>query len=145
MIRPYMLLSATVLALTLLGSRSARAQDVTENVSNEQMESILKGMGLEYVKKENTFTFELSGYGVALTNHQKNCLLYSYSKTPCSLRKINQWNKEKRFSRAYLDDDGDPCIEADLEFDGGVTRKAICEWIKTFRSSVRTLCRVHCG
>jgi CHAT domain-containing protein/tetratricopeptide (TPR) repeat protein len=132
-----MLLSATVLALTLLGSRSARAQDVTENVSNEQMESILKGMGLEYVKKENTFTFELSGYGVALTNHQKNCLLYSYSKTPCSLRKINQWNKEKRFSRAYLDDDGDPCIEADLEFDGGVTRKAICEWIKTFRSSVR--------
>ncbi|SOC13991.1 YbjN domain-containing protein [Rhodobacter maris] len=39
---------------------------------------------------------------------------------PMSAWKINEWNRTKRFGKAYLDDEGDPYIEYDvnLDFDG---------------------------
>ena len=41
------------------------------------------------------------------------------------LDKINEWNRSKRFSRAYLDADGDAVVEMDLNLRGGVTRDNI--------------------
>jgi len=37
-----------------------------------------------------------------------------------SALKINEWNREKRFTKAYIDDEGDPFMEMDvnLDFDG---------------------------
>jgi hypothetical protein len=37
-----------------------------------------------------------------------------------SALKINEWNREKRFAKAYIDDEGDPFLEMDinLDFDG---------------------------
>lgn len=34
--------------------------------------------------------------------------------------KINEWNRDKRFAKAYIDDEGDPFLEMDinLDFDG---------------------------
>jgi hypothetical protein len=41
-------------------------------------------------------------------------------KTPMSATKVNEWNRNKRFGKAYIDDDGDPFLEMDvnLDFDG---------------------------
>jgi len=40
--------------------------------------------------------------------------------TGISALKINEWNRDKRFSKAYIDDEGDPFLEMDvnLDFDG---------------------------
>jgi len=38
-----------------------------------------------------------------------------------SLEAINEWNYNKRFSRAYLDTDLDACVEMDLDLVKGVT------------------------
>ncbi len=37
-----------------------------------------------------------------------------------SALKVNEWNREKRFAKAYIDDEGDPFLEMDvnLDFDG---------------------------
>lgn len=37
-----------------------------------------------------------------------------------SALKVNEWNREKRFTKAYIDDEGDPFMEMDvnLDFDG---------------------------
>jgi len=44
----------------------------------------------------------------------------SYEVKPAvTLDKINQWNREQRFGRAYLDKDGDPVVEMDLDLDDG--------------------------
>jgi Putative bacterial sensory transduction regulator len=41
-----------------------------------------------------------------------------------SLQKINAWNQNNRFGRAYLDDEGDPHIEMDVDLDdGGMSRE----------------------
>lgn len=47
------------------------------------------------------------------------------------LRHMNQWNKRYRFSKAYLDDDGDPLLEADLELTG-VTRETVVKFVQNF-------------
>jgi len=51
-----------------------------------------------------------------------------------SLKQINEWNRTKRFGRAYLDSEGDPHIEYDLDFEGGVSETVIDEGLKTFRA-----------
>ena len=41
-----------------------------------------------------------------------------------TLEKINEWNMNNRFGRAYLDDEGDPIVEMDVDLDdGGLSRE----------------------
>lgn len=39
-----------------------------------------------------------------------------------SLEKVNEWNKSKRYSRCYLDKDGEPVLQLDLDLAGGITK-----------------------
>jgi Putative bacterial sensory transduction regulator len=40
-----------------------------------------------------------------------------------SLDKVNEWNKAKRFAKAYIDSDGDLALDMDINLAHGVTRK----------------------
>lgn len=42
-----------------------------------------------------------------------------------TLSHINSWNRERRFGRAYLDDEMDPFVEYDVDFEVGATTEAI--------------------
>jgi hypothetical protein len=44
-----------------------------------------------------------------------------------SLEKLNEWNRTKRFGRAYRDNEGDPVIEMDVDMDDGGMSKALFE------------------
>uniref|UniRef100_A0A831XFY5 YbjN domain-containing protein n=1 Tax=Thermus islandicus TaxID=540988 RepID=A0A831XFY5_9DEIN len=56
---------------------------------------------------------------------------------PTTLERINAWNWEHRFSRAYLDADGDPALEADLDLSGEVAEGAIRAFLDLFEKSLR--------
>ena len=49
---------------------------------------------------------------------------------PTELARINEWNRGKRFGKAYLDEEGDPFIEYDLTFEGGVSRSNVSAALK---------------
>lgn len=52
-----------------------------------------------------------------------------------SLDKINKWNKDKRFARAYKDDEGDPVLEMDVDLDfAGIPRENVGETFNTWAS-----------
>jgi hypothetical protein len=57
-------------------------------------------------------------------------------RNPPSLERINAWNREKRFSRAYLLDDGDPVLESNLSLTGGVTLEAVVFFLKFFEENL---------
>jgi hypothetical protein len=57
------------------------------------------------------------------------------------LAKVNAWNKTKRFSRSYLDDDDHVCLELDLDLAGGVTPDRVRDFLKTCRSAFQLWCR----
>jgi hypothetical protein len=49
--------------------------------------------------------------------------------------RINEWNRKKRWSKAYLDKDGDPNISFDINLRDGVARgnleTDIGRWVET--------------
>lgn len=43
------------------------------------------------------------------------------------IARMNEWNRTKRFSRVYIDNEGDPVIELDLDLDDGGMSRALFE------------------
>jgi hypothetical protein len=64
-------------------------------------------------------------------------LYYGVGGVRCPFEPINQWNKEHRHSRAYLDDEQDPVIESDLLSDGGLSQAKLEMFVRTFQVSAR--------
>jgi hypothetical protein len=51
------------------------------------------------------------------------------------LKDVNEWNRTKRYSRSYLDEEGDPFLELDLDLAGGVLKERIVDFLSTCRQS----------
>ncbi len=146
---PYIMLrrsrSAFLLPLltvtALLGfSMPARAEDgeIIKELSVTNTEKILEALKLEYDEiAQGTYRFKFAGYKVLLFNKGKNLQFYASFKRKTTLGRINEWNLGKRYTRAYLDKDGDPCLEADLDLEGGVSYGAVAEFFKTWQASVK--------
>lgn len=52
------------------------------------------------------------------------------------LAKINEWNREMRFGRAYLDSDMDPFVEIDVDMELGATTEQLQSVIGTWTALV---------
>ena len=53
-----------------------------------------------------------------------------------SYEQINQWNYDNRLSRAFLDKDMDPFLEADMTFTGGVGHENLMTTFADFEDSL---------
>jgi hypothetical protein len=56
----------------------------------------------------------------------KRCKALQFSagfdlKTPLTLEKTNEWNRKNRYLKAYLDDEGDPYVQYDVNVNAGRT------------------------
>jgi hypothetical protein len=58
---------------------------------------------------------------------------FAMKKKP-SCAAVNTWNRERRFGRAFLDDEQDPHLQMDLDLDGGVTQAHLVESLSTWRA-----------
>lgn len=53
---------------------------------------------------------------------------------PMPVEQVNQWNRDRRFGKVYLDDDGDPFVEMDIGLAGdGIGRKNFKDALDTWR------------
>lgn len=123
------------------GSTSRSSGEVITSISVGDLRSLLSEMGYEprsLEGQDNAWAVQMADRPVLIRigSDGKNLLLWSYVQGG-SLDKVNQWNKEKRFSRAYLDGDGDANVEWDIDLEGGVTIEAVREGIRTFQSVVQ--------
>ena len=117
-------------AASLLGLGAAQAQVVGDP---DVVMTLLQDYGLKVTKDTDKVGDPLLSTRIEGTNF--DVYFYSCDEGPCqsiqfsagfdlenpmSAGKINEWNRDKRFGKAYLDDDGDPYIEYDinLDFDG---------------------------
>jgi hypothetical protein len=53
-----------------------------------------------------------------------------------TLDKINGWNRKNRYGRAYLDDEADPYLEYDVDFEVGATSEAVENAIERWASVI---------
>ncbi|MEI8396089.1 MAG: YbjN domain-containing protein [Rhodospirillaceae bacterium] len=64
-------------------------------------------------------------------------LFYGLGKIRPTLSDINNWNANKRLSRASLDEEGNAVLESDFMMDAGATENQITNFIKMFQVSTR--------
>ena len=123
------------------GSTSRSSGEVITSISVGDLRGLLSEMGYEprtLEGQDNAWAVQMADRPVLIRigGEGKNLLLWSYVQGG-SINKVNEWNKEKRFSRAYLDGDGDANVEWDIDLEGGVTVDAVREGIRTFAAVVQ--------
>jgi hypothetical protein len=131
---------ALALALALVAPAAAQS-DIITNLTHARMRTILLGMGIQFTEEltadRSAFRLQLEGYSVTLTNNFSSIELLIRFSQRLSLGRVNEWNQKYNFSRAFINESGDAHLKAELDLEGGTTRTAIEQFIRTFRGSLR--------
>ena len=138
------LLSLTVFLLAFASASVANAQEsqIVETITSEQMRSLFHDQGFSNVEidSDDDLIVRMQGYGILVfvrgNNYSNIQYRFSVAGTSTTMRDVNDWNRSKKFTKAYLDNDGDPVLEMDVDLDGGVTWKRIEDSILTYNQSL---------
>jgi len=133
---------ALVAVMSLIASSFAFAETkLSDRFSDASLVRIMKDDGYSSVKlvKSGKIRIKVDGRSYLLFNTSSGDLqlYYGIGGAVISYKTINEWNRDKRFSRAYLDSDIDPVLEADLLANGGLTDENVTSFFSVFKSSVR--------
>lgn len=121
--------TALALALTV----SAQAQTLVTGADTAEILNAARGYGAANLTTQSNGDPQITGKidGVTYQVYFRNCtdnadcedlnFYLGFLDIKPSLEDINDWNLNKRFSRAYLDQDQDACVEMDLDLVKGVT------------------------
>ncbi|WP_185985166.1 YbjN domain-containing protein [Aureimonas mangrovi] len=128
---------ATAFALTIgLASivQPAAAQDMVDATNPEIIAELVRGFGSARlsVAGDNTPMIEGRIEGTAFSiffyecdETDANCRSVSFSASwdidGVSVEMVNAWNRDKRFGRTYVDDEGDPVLEMDVNLYSSVS------------------------
>ena len=144
-VRRTLLAAASALGLLALAGAGdlLEAQDeVMTSVSNSHMESILRDMDVEFTtRSETSWRLKIEGATVVMfmgKNNEDAQLYIAFSDVQVTAKQMNDWNSEHRFGRAYADEDGNPVLESDLDFAGGVTDGTIKAWVELFGAQIKS-------
>jgi hypothetical protein len=130
-----MLLAVMVFAV------AARAGDkeIVETTTRDDIQELLKGEGYSVeVDEDGDLLWKLEGYNtwMFLAKDGQSLQFYApFGDGNATLKKVNTWNQTRRYSRSYLDDEGDPRLELDLDMAGGVTVARIKDFFLTCKVS----------
>lgn len=95
----------------------------------------------------NGTTFQIFFYNCTA---RKDCATITFNsgyalQTDVSMIAINEWNKAKRFGRAYIDAEGDPIIQMDVDLDyGGLSRALFLDNVEFWTTNMAAFER-HIG
>jgi hypothetical protein len=118
-------------ALALALTASAQAQNIT-GADTDEILNAARGYGSATLGEQSNGDPQITGKinGITYQVYFRNCtngadcedlnFYLGFLDIKPTLEVINDWNFNKRFSRAYLDQDQDACVEMDLDMVKGV-------------------------
>lgn len=113
--------------------------EIVTTTTAEQLAAFMKGEGYSVeVDPDGDLAWKLDGYKsvIFVADDNASLLFYAaFNDGNATLEKVNNWNKTRKYSRSYIDNDGDPCLELDLDLVGGVTPDRIRDYLRTCRDS----------
>lgn len=130
----------TGLALTALGSPISTSAQTVSATRPETIAAVLTARGLpsEIKRPEDGNPFIKSAFDdmpfvIALMNcndAKQQCKTVQFyfgfnDRKDFALEKLNEWNRTKRFVRAYRDDENDPVLVMDVDTDKGGVPQAV--------------------
>jgi hypothetical protein len=132
--------SANALAANVENDLRTLCAKVSQNetahiISLEEAANILfkEGYHISDVEDDN-FKIKINGRTLVMFRFDDGDFQLYYGSTGIKVdyKVINDWNRDKRLSRAYIDRVGDPVIESDLLGDAGLTAQQLINFTKTF-------------
>lgn len=119
------LLAVVILCVSACSVAFADSTTLVEKMSLQDLNGFLSEEGFRpEIKNNGNCEFKLKGLIVQMflyddgTSVQFHC---GWSNTNVTMEDVNKWNMEWRLAKAYLDVDGDPHLELDMDLDGGIT------------------------
>lgn len=133
-----------VATVALMFAAPVSAQQMRERITAEQLIGLLKDKGMDGTANErgNVVVQNNGSKIVFFVSGQTMQAYFGLTGTSANVNVVNEWNKTKRFGRAYIDADGDPCVELDYDLEGGVSDDSIKVWFDTVSAIVRSF-RTH--
>jgi Putative bacterial sensory transduction regulator len=134
------LVLVTLLAvLAFAAAAQAGDKDIIESVTRNDVQELLEDEGFSVeVDEDGDLLWKLEGYNtwMFIAKDGESLQFYApFGDGNATLKKVNTWNQTRRYSRSYLDDEGDPRLELDLDMAGGVTVARIKDFFLTCRVS----------
>jgi hypothetical protein len=117
-------------------------QQVVETISSQLMRDLLLAEGFTDVEidQDDDIIVRMNGYRLIIfvrPNEYSTILFrFAISGSNADYLTVNDWDKTRLYTRAFLDEDGDPVLEMDLDLTGGVT-------IARIRDAIRTYSQMH--
>lgn len=132
-----------LLLAAMLVSTSAFAEDeLVKRYSDKQLVNILKADGYSAVSilEPGQLLIKINGRSHVLFVEDDGDLraYYGIRGVKISCQDVNTWNRTKRLSRAFLDDENDPVLESDLLANAGMTPKHVTEFLRVFADLTAT-------
>lgn len=134
-----MRLCALLLSLTLLSPVAVRAADaeIIQSLDAQRVVELLREAGFTEteVDSDGDVYVAMQGYRpIVLVGTYKGRSLafrFALAGTSANADTVNTFDLDTRYGRAYLDKDGDPVLESDLDLEGGVTPARVKDFFRT--------------
>lgn len=133
------LLMGLLLAVSTHGiAAPADGARVIETITGQRLVELLKDAGFTdaATDEDDDVIVSMQGYRVLFfvgTYEGKTLSArFALAGTQATADTVNTFDSEKRYGRAFLDADGDPVLESDLDLAGGVTEARVRDYIKTY-------------
>ncbi len=127
-----------LISVLLIAPVHADERRIVEQITVSEMKDLLQAEGFADVEihGDSNLVVRMNGLQVlALVRNGTVVQFRLYMPVEADLGVINEWNMTKMFTKAYLDRDGDPVLEMDVDLDGGITEARIRDAIRTFSLS----------
>lgn len=120
-------------AMALALTASASAQTLVTGADTAEILNAARGYGAATLSTQTNGDPQITGKidGISYQIYFRNCtnnkdcedlnFYLGFLDIKPTMESINDWNYNKRFSRAYVDQDKDACVEMDLDLVKGVT------------------------
>ena len=132
---------ALVAAFSMAAGAAQADDEIRKAYTDEELIEVLKNDGYRAVEQveDRVLSIRIDGYTHYLYIYDDDDLQLYFGLTGYNVNAddMNEWNRTKRLSRAYIDDVNDPVLEADLLANAGFTVKQLSEWIAVFDTSAR--------
>ncbi|MFA7431753.1 MAG: YbjN domain-containing protein [Rhodospirillaceae bacterium] len=147
---PCAIFAVALFAVMALGTGAASAQATSpaiSKISAQEAKGLFRDLGYTSVEVDSDGDIIVNMQGMrvlVLVGSAKGTSIqmrFSMTGTEATMGKVNTWNKTKMYSRAYLDDNGDPVLEAEQDLAGGVSIERLKDFIKTYGVSLTAFLR----
>ena len=127
---------ACMLGIAALAATGASAQDLVDGKDAEAIAALLKGFGSARVETDSDGDPRIAGradgkpykvhfYGCKENKDCTNIQFWAYWEGAVELEKVNEWNRDTRFGKLYVDADGDLVLEYDVNLIGGISERTL--------------------